>query len=105
MKILVDINLSPLWIPFLTGEGFTAIHWSQVGKATAADAEILDYAAAGSFVILTHDLDFGTLLAKRRAGARVSFKCALKMCFPSLPAALWSMHCMPPANTFRLAHW
>ena len=67
MKILVDMNLSPLWIQFLSGRGYHAVHWSDVGSASATDSEILDYAAAHDFVVFTHDLDFGALLAARKA--------------------------------------
>jgi predicted nuclease of predicted toxin-antitoxin system len=63
MKILVDMNLSPLWIPFLATHDFAAVHWSAIGDPAAEDSEILGYAAANSFVIFTHDLDFGALLA------------------------------------------
>jgi predicted nuclease of predicted toxin-antitoxin system len=31
MKFLVDMNLSPLWVPFLADQGFEAIHWSTAG--------------------------------------------------------------------------
>jgi predicted nuclease of predicted toxin-antitoxin system len=67
MRILVDMNLSPLWVPFLSDHGFHALHWSQVSAASAADSEILDYAASNGFVVFTHDLDFGILLAARQA--------------------------------------
>lgn len=63
MKLLIDMNLSPRWRAFMEGEGVSATHWSQVGKPTAADAEIMAYAASGDFVVLTHDLDFGAILA------------------------------------------
>ena len=67
MKFLVDMNLSPLWAPFLSDHGYLAVHWSAVGAATAPDSEILEYAAGNGFVVLTHDLDFGALLAARKA--------------------------------------
>ncbi len=63
MKILVDMNLSPLWISFFASSGFDAIHWATVGQATAPDSEILAYAAANAYTVFTHDLDFGMLLA------------------------------------------
>ncbi len=63
MKILVDVCLSPLWAGFLAQRGFPAIHWTSVGRLSAPDTEILSYAEANGFVILTHDLDFGALLA------------------------------------------
>jgi predicted nuclease of predicted toxin-antitoxin system len=63
MKLLVDMNLSPQWIPFLRDAGWEATHWSDVGKAEAGDAEIMAYAAAHDYVVVTHDLDFGAILA------------------------------------------
>ncbi len=65
MKFLVDMNMSPLWVPFLGTHGFEAIHWSTVGRPSAPDAEILAYAFANQYIIITHDLDFGSLLAAR----------------------------------------
>jgi predicted nuclease of predicted toxin-antitoxin system len=63
MKILVDMNLSPLWAPFLTGNGIEAIHWSSIGLPNALDTEIFTYAKAQDFTVLTNDLDFGYILA------------------------------------------
>jgi predicted nuclease of predicted toxin-antitoxin system len=63
MKILVDMNLSPAWVQFLAVQGIEAVHWSTVGLPTAPDSQILQHAAANGFVVFTHDLDFGTLLA------------------------------------------
>ncbi len=63
MKILIDMNLSPRWVLLLQEAGFGACHWSEKGPATAKDAEIMGYAAANDFVILTHDLDFSAILA------------------------------------------
>ncbi|MGD1072273.1 MAG: DUF5615 family PIN-like protein [Bryobacteraceae bacterium] len=69
MKFLIDMNLSPLWVPFLGAHGFGAIHWSTVGDPRAPDSEILDWAAADNCIVLTHDLDFGMLLAALRTDA------------------------------------
>jgi predicted nuclease of predicted toxin-antitoxin system len=63
MKILVDMNLSPSWAGFLTRNGIEAVHWSSVGSPDASDAEIITYAKAHDFTILTNDLDFGFILA------------------------------------------
>lgn len=63
MKLLVDMNLSPRWIRFLSEAGFEAIHWSEIGPAHAQDTEIMAYAAANSATVLTHDLDFSAILA------------------------------------------
>lgn len=63
MKLLIDMNLSPRWVDFLVSEGIEAAHWSQVGKADAADVEIMGYAASHNCIVLTHDLDFSAILA------------------------------------------
>lgn len=63
MKILVDMNLSTRWVPFLLSNGFEAMHWSSIGFASSPDTEITAYARENDFVILTHDLDFGAILA------------------------------------------
>ena len=57
------MNLSPRWSVVLTTAGFEAKHWSALGTANAFDAEIMAYAAANGYVVLTHDLDFGAILA------------------------------------------
>ena len=63
MKLLVDMNLSPRWIVYLSDSGWEAKHWSAVGKPDATDSEIMAYAAANNYVVVTHDLDFGAILA------------------------------------------
>ncbi len=40
-----------------------ATHWSEVGAATATDRQIMSYARDQGYVVLTHDLDFGDMLA------------------------------------------
>jgi len=37
VKIVVDINLSPIWVRSLTDKGFDAVHWSQIGDPRAED--------------------------------------------------------------------
>ncbi|HXT21175.1 MAG TPA: DUF5615 family PIN-like protein [Thermoanaerobaculia bacterium] len=63
MKLLVDMNLSPLWVEALASAGITAVHWSAVGDPRASDDHIFRWARAEGFVVFTHDLDFGRLLA------------------------------------------
>jgi predicted nuclease of predicted toxin-antitoxin system len=67
MKILIDMNLSPDWREFFEVNGLSAVHWSTVGNPRAPDTEILDWARERGFIIFTHDLDFGYLLAMTRA--------------------------------------
>jgi predicted nuclease of predicted toxin-antitoxin system len=67
MKILVDMNLSPQWAGFLAGNGIEAVHWSFIGSPDAPDTEIMAYAQAHGFVVLTNDLDLGFILAISRS--------------------------------------
>lgn len=63
MKLIVDMNLSPRWVGLLTNVGIEAAHWSELGANTAPDSEIMAYASANDYVVLTHDLDFSAILA------------------------------------------
>ena len=63
MKLLIDMNLSPGWVPFLAAADIESVHWSTVGPANAPDTEIIDYAAVHGYIVLTLDLDFGVILA------------------------------------------
>ena len=63
MKVLVDMNLSPLWIDTFNKNGLEAIHWSEVGDSRAKDREIMSWAREGGYIVFTNDLDFGHLLA------------------------------------------
>lgn len=37
MKLLLDMNLTPMWVGFLQENGFEAVHWSAVGDLTASE--------------------------------------------------------------------
>jgi predicted nuclease of predicted toxin-antitoxin system len=63
MRLLIDMNLSPRWMSFLSGAGIESAHWSTVGAANAPDVEIMAYASSNEYVVLTHDLDFSAILA------------------------------------------
>lgn len=63
MKLLVDMNLSPRWVGVLAEAGIEAAHWSSLGAKNAPDPEIMAYARANDYVVLTHDLDFSAILA------------------------------------------
>lgn len=63
IKILIDMNLPPKWVKLFSDEGWDAVHWSEVGAVDAKDQVILKWARDNGFIVFTHDLDFGTLLA------------------------------------------
>lgn len=60
---MIDMNLSPEWVSTLELRGWPALHWSVVGNPSATDQEIMRWARANEYVVFTHDLDFGTMLA------------------------------------------
>lgn len=68
MKVLVDMNLSPRWVNLLADVGIEAAHWSTFGAHNAPDAEIMAFAKANDYVVLTYDLDFGAILAATHGG-------------------------------------
>ncbi|MBX3111991.1 MAG: DUF5615 family PIN-like protein [Fimbriimonadaceae bacterium] len=63
MRLLLDMNLSPSWVAVLSESGHDTEHWSNIGPGDASDQEVLAYAAQQDRVLLTHDLDFGAILA------------------------------------------
>jgi predicted nuclease of predicted toxin-antitoxin system len=69
MKLLLDMNISPRWIEPLNNAGFDAVHWSVVGPPDAADTVLLEWARQHDYVVFTHDLDFGAILAATGANA------------------------------------
>ncbi len=68
MKLLVDMNLTPGWVPWLRAAGWEAVHWSALGDPSATDYEIMKFARDRGWVVFTHDLDFPSLLAHSQAG-------------------------------------
>ena len=47
----------------LAAAGLDAVHWSIIGRGDATDTEIMAHARTNDLVVLTHDLDFGAILA------------------------------------------
>ena len=64
----MDMNLSPALCELLRAHGWEAVHWSSVGASDAPDHELMRWAKENTHVLVTHDLDFGVLLATTGAG-------------------------------------
>lgn len=67
LKLLIDMNLSVEWAEVLTKAGYPSVHWSTVGDHRADDTVIMEWARMHGYVVFTHDLDFGNLLAMTQA--------------------------------------
>ena len=69
LALLVDMNLSPVWVQWFKGRGRPAVHWSAIGDPRATDRVILSWARDHGHVLFTHDLDFSAVLASSHATA------------------------------------
>lgn len=61
------MNLSPVVARLLSSHGHDVVHWSEVGDYRATDVTILAWASEQGRVLVTHDLDFGAVLADTEA--------------------------------------
>lgn len=67
MRFLADMGISPITVAFLREHGHDALHLHEQDLDRLQDSAILEKALEESRVILTHDLDFGELIAASRA--------------------------------------
>jgi|GEM_PF-513475 len=65
MKIVIDMNLSPLWVATLQTAGIEAMHWSNIGDAHASDLTILAWALAHDHIVFTDMGALATINLKR----------------------------------------
>ncbi|MGB3405120.1 MAG: DUF5615 family PIN-like protein [Microcoleaceae cyanobacterium] len=63
------MNLSPDWINVFAQHDIEAVHWSFVGNPSATDQTIMQWASINGYIVFTHDLDFGTLLAATKVSS------------------------------------
>lgn len=67
MNFLADMGISPKTVRYLSGRGHDAIHLAELGLHRLPDPDILDLARDQERILLTHDLDFGELMAFSKA--------------------------------------
>ena len=67
MKLLLDQGLPRSAARELVGLGFDAVHAGDIGMATAADREVVEYARREAQTIITLGADFHALLALSNA--------------------------------------
>ncbi len=63
MKFLLDENMPPSLAGLLISAGHDARHVNEIGYNHTPDFKISALAAASGEIIITHDTDFGTILA------------------------------------------
>ena len=63
MKFLADMGLARSTVAFLRARVHDAVHLRDQGLDRLSDREIVEKAVAEGRVILTHDLDFGRIVA------------------------------------------
>ncbi|MEM7734316.1 MAG: DUF5615 family PIN-like protein [Deinococcota bacterium] len=63
MRFLADMGISPKTVVFLNSQGYDATHLRDSNLERLADPEVLSKARDEQRILLTHDLDFGELLA------------------------------------------
>jgi predicted nuclease of predicted toxin-antitoxin system len=77
MKFLADMGVSPRTVAFLRSLGHDAVHLHEEGFDRLPDSEILAMARDEGRIALTHDLDFGELMAA--SGARLPSVITLRL--------------------------
>jgi predicted nuclease of predicted toxin-antitoxin system len=68
VRFLIDAQLPPGLVGYLTAQGHEAEHVADIALATASDRRIWDRAVATGAVLITKDEDFVTMRALSRAG-------------------------------------
>jgi predicted nuclease of predicted toxin-antitoxin system len=63
MKFLADMGISPGIVFWLRNNEHDAVHLHDEGLGRLADIEVLEKARIENRIVLTHDLDFGELMA------------------------------------------
>ena len=77
------MNLSPAWVETFSAAGVEAVHWSSVGDPRATDRAIMTWAAEHGYIVFTHDLDFGALIAATQARAPSVIQVRAQDIFPA----------------------
>lgn len=88
MKIILDMNVSPVWVDYLQAEGFDTVHWSSIGSIYAPDHEIMAWAWSNTYVVFTHDLDFSAILAATNASGPSVFQVRAQDVLPDTMGSL-----------------
>ena len=67
MKFLADMGIPPKAVDFIDKLGYNDVHLNDLGLNTFPDPDILKKARDEGYILLTHDLGFGELVAATKA--------------------------------------
>jgi len=67
MKFVLDENFGLSWVGVFEAAGWEAVPWIRVGRRSAEDDEIMQWARDNGAIVVTKDLDFGYMLYMTRA--------------------------------------
>ena len=82
MKFLADMGISPRTVAALKDHGHDAVHLNENSLGRLKDSDILTKAFLENRILLTHDLDFGELVAASMKPGRVLSSFAYTICNP-----------------------
>ncbi|MDR9402586.1 MAG: DUF5615 family PIN-like protein [Halothece sp. Uz-M2-17] len=82
MKLLIDMNLTPDWCVFFQKQNIEATHWLEIGEANAKDQTLMRWAKENEYIVFTHDLDFGVILASTQGSAPSVIQMRTQQVFP-----------------------
>lgn len=69
MKFLIDMPLSPRTAEYLRSLGYDTVHASEIGMESSPDNELIAFAEKEDRIIVTMDLDFGSILHYTKKGS------------------------------------
>jgi predicted nuclease of predicted toxin-antitoxin system len=63
LRLIADVHISPMTVAGLRSNGYEIVRSTDLLPATAPDVDILEFARAENWIVLTQDLDFSMLVA------------------------------------------
>ncbi len=94
MKFIADIHISPQTVESLAAKGYKISRLTEFLKPNAGDEEILDLALREESIIITQDLDFSFLLAKRGTNKPSVITLRIRIGKPDKVTKILEMSCL-----------
>ena len=94
MKFIADMGISPRVVDDLRPKGHDAVHLAEQGLNRMADGDILQKALQENRVLLTHDRDFGELLAASGENCQALSSFGSRICVPQTSFSIFIAFCV-----------